>query len=149
MTANRTELMAGLALLLFSVFAWREAAGIRGAAAMFPRAITVILGFFSLLYLLRSIFNGRAGEPFFKNFVIFCAILVGSIIYIQSVVFVGYVTSTAIFVPLISWVIGFRRPVYIAIVTIIYVLSIYFIFEVIFKRPMPDDLSIQLIRSLF
>ncbi len=149
MTTNRTEVVAGLTLLAFSIFAWNQAAGIRGAAAMFPRFIIVVLGIFSLIYLARSIFNGRPNETVFKSVPIFVTILIASIVYVQAVVAVGFVTSTVIFVPLISWIIGFRRKMYMAVTTVIYVMSMYFVFEVVFKRPMPDDILIQLVGRLF
>lgn len=149
MTANRTEVIAGLFLIAFSIFAWNEASNIRGAAAMFPRAVIAVLGLFSMIYLLRSVFNGRATDPVFKRASIFFVVLIASAIYMQLLVMIGYVTSTILFVPLISWIIGFRRPLYIGIVTVIYVASTYVLFELVFRRPMPDELAIQLIGRLF
>ena len=114
MNANRTEVTAGLPLCGFCLFAWSEAAQLRSAAGMFPRGVIALMGFFSVVYLLRSIFNGSATDALFPHARMFAVVLVGSVIYTLLVVTVGYVTSTVIFVPLISWMIGFRRPLYIA-----------------------------------
>ncbi len=149
MNANRTEVAAGLALCGFCLFAWQQAAQLRSAAGMFPKAVIVLMGFFSVIYLLRSIFNGSATDALFQQARMFAVVLIGSVIYTLLVVTVGYVTSTVIFVPLISWMIGFRRPLYIAVTTVVYVATAYLLFEVVFERPMPDDRTIMMIRSLF
>ena len=149
MSANPAEVIAGLLLVGFSLFAWSEAAQIRGAAAMFPSGVIAMLGFFSVIYLLRSIFNGRATEPMFPRAGLFAIVLIGSLIYTQLVVTVGYVTSTLLFIPLTAWIIGFHRPIYIAIVTVVYVTTTDLLFEVAFNRPMPDDYFLLMIRSLF
>ncbi len=149
MTTNRTEAIAGLVLLAFTAFAWNAATGIRGAAAMFPRAIIVVIGVFSLIYLVRSLVKGRKSEPIFKRWHIFAVVLVGSVIYVQMVVAVGYVTSSLLFIPIMSWIIGFRRPIYIAVATTTYVASVHLLFDVVFNRPMPDDFTIELLRGFF
>ncbi len=148
MTFRSAEVMAGLVLVAFSVFAWREAVAIRGAAAFFPMAIIAALGFFSLVYLVRSVLAGRQTETVFERWRIFVAALVISLIYINAVVHVGYITSTVFFIPVLAWVIGFRRPAYIALTTLIYLVCVYFMFEVVFRRPLPSEMLLEFIRSI-
>ncbi len=148
MSANPAEVVAGMVLVGFSLFAWNEAAAISGAAAMFPTGVIAVLLFFSVVYLLRAIFRGRATEPMFPHVGLFAVVLVGSLAYTQLVVTIGYVTSTVLFIPLISWLIGFRRPVYIAVVTVVYVATADLLFEVAFNRPMPEDPFLLMLRSL-
>ncbi len=148
MTFRSAEVMAGLMLVAFSVFAWREAASIRGDAAFFPSAIIVALGFFSLVYLVRSVAAGRRTEAVFERWWIFVAALAISLIYANAVAYVGYVTSTVVFIPVMAWVIGFRRPAYIAVTTLVYLLCVYFMFEVVFRRPLPSEMLLELLRSV-
>lgn len=148
MTLRNAEVMAGLVLVAFSVFAWREAASIRGDAALFPSAIIAVLGFFSLAYLVRSVLAGREVETVFERWWIFVAALAISLIYVNAVVYIGYVTSTVFFIPVLAWVIGFHRPVYIIVTTVVYLLCVYFMFEVVFRRPLPSEMLLEFLRSI-
>jgi putative tricarboxylic transport membrane protein len=140
--------MAGLVLVAFAAFAWNEAGRIRGAAAFFPSIVIGALGVFSLIYLVRSVLAGRPGEAMFERWWIFAAALVISLVYVNLVVRIGYVTSTAVFIPVLAWVIGFRRPVYIAVTTVVYLASVYLLFEIVFRRPLPTELLLEYLRSL-
>jgi len=144
-----TETFAALILLGFSVFAWSEASEIGGGAGIFPRLIIYVLTFFSLVYLVRSVLVARPGKQIIERGGIFVIMLLTSIIYINGVTYVGYVTSSLIFIPLVTWVIGFRRPLYILLVTLIYILSVYVLFEVIFDRPLPSELLLEQLRGLW
>jgi len=146
---KHTETVAALILVGFSVFAWSEASEITGGAGIFPRLIIYVLTFFSLVYLVRSIVVARPTARVVENVGIFAILLIASVIYINGVTYLGYVTSSLIFIPLVTWVIGFRRPLYILLVTLIYILSVYVLFEVIFDRPLPSELLLEQLRGLW
>lgn len=144
---KNVETIAALILVSFAVFTWIQASAISGGAGIFPRLIVYVLAFFSLVYLVRSIAVARAGTQVFEDIGIFLILLVASVIYINCVTYVGYVTSSLIFIPLMAWMIGFRRPLYILAVTLIYMASVYLLFEVVFGRPLPSELLLETLRE--
>lgn len=146
---KHTETVAALILVGFSVFAWSEVSEITGGAGIFPRLIIYVLTFFSLVYLVRSIMVARPTRQVVENLGIFAILLVASIVYINGVTYLGYVTSSLIFIPLATWAIGFRRPLYILVVTLVYIVSVYVLFEVIFGRPLPSELLLEQLRRLW
>lgn len=148
MTFRSAEVMAGLVLVAFSVFAWREASMIRGAASFFPSLVIGALGIFSLIYLTRSVLAGRPEEPVFVRGWVFVAALAISLVYVNAVAHIGYVTSTVVFIPVLAWVIGFRRPVYLAVTTVGYIICVYVMFELVFRRPLPSELLLEFLRGL-
>lgn len=148
MLTRNAEVIAGLVLVAFSVFAWREASGIRPAAAMFPSLIIMALGFFSVVYLVRSVLAGGATPPVFARGWVFVVVMALTLLYVNAVVRIGYVTSTLVFIPLLAWVIGFRRPVYIAVTTLVYLACVYVLFELLFGRPLPSEALLEFLRRL-
>lgn len=148
MTLRSAEVMAGLVLLAFTVFAWREASAIRGPAAFFPSVIIGALGALSLIYLTRSVLAGRSGEAMFERGFVFVAVLGLSLVYVYAVAHVGYVSSTLVFIPALAWVIGFRRPTYLAVTTVVYIASVYVTFEIVFQRPLPSEMLLEFVRGL-
>lgn len=145
---KHTETIAAAFLLAFSIFAWVQAAAISGGAGTFPKLIVYVLTFFSAVYLVRSLMVARPAIRVIEHGGIFAVLLVTTLIYINGVTYAGYVTSSIVFIPLSAWLVGFRRPIYIAIVTVVYIVSVYVLFEVVFGRPLPSELLLEYLRRL-
>ena len=148
MITRNAEAVAGVALVAFAAFAWYQSYSIRGAAAFFPSLVIVALGFFSLVYLGRSLAAPRILAPVFQRSWVFVTVFVLSVIYAYAVVSVGYLTSTIVYIPLIAYLTGFRRPVYLAVATLTYMVCVYVLFEIVFRRPLPSEMLLEYIRSL-
>ena len=138
MIARYSETITGLLLVALAAFAMFEASKMSGGARFFPMLVSGALGIFSLIYLVRSVLAARPSPPTIPNAGKFFIVLIGSIIYINAIVAVGYITSTVVFIPLIAWLIGFRRPVFIIVTTLVYIVSVYVLFEVLFGRALPS-----------
>ena len=57
--------------------------------------------------------------------------------YALSTDFVGFYLSTAVSVPLVAWVFGFRHPLGLAVATVIVVGSIWLIFDFGMSQEFP------------
>lgn len=148
MITRNAEAIAGLVLVCFAIFAWYASYSIRGSAAFFPSIIIIALGLFSVIYLARSLLAPRRIPQVFERWWIFLIVLGLTIVYAMMVVKVGYITSTVVYIPLLAWIIGFRRPVYIAVTTLTYMVCVYVLFEIVFRRPLPSELFLEFVRGL-
>ncbi|HEY3591552.1 MAG TPA: tripartite tricarboxylate transporter TctB family protein [Buttiauxella sp.] len=62
------------------------------------------------------------------------------IIYAVALCYAGFIASSLILIPTIMWVMGERRPLFLAVTTALIVLCIYFSFEVVFNSPLPESI---------
>ncbi len=145
MTARYTEAMAGVVLVAFSAFALAQTLGISGGAQIFPLIAVATLGIASVIYLARSLLAPKETEPLVTRPGIFAIVLGLTLVYMNLSVAIGYITATIVYIPTVAWLIGFRRPVYLAVATAIYLVVVYVLFEVLFGRALPPELLFELI----
>jgi membrane-associated HD superfamily phosphohydrolase len=62
------------------------------------------------------------------------------VIYAVALCYAGFIASSLILIPAIMWVMGERRPLFIAVTTALIVLCIYVSFEVVFNSPLPESI---------
>ena len=118
-------------------------------AAMFPRLILGLAVFLSVCWLISTILPRRrpAGgprdeatpHPFMENPGNLATFLMVIAAYIALIDVIGYFTSTIVFIPAAAFALGFRRVTYTAITVLLFVGFVYFIFVVLFNRPLPIE----------
>ncbi|TNV16477.1 tripartite tricarboxylate transporter TctB family protein [Buttiauxella sp. B2] len=62
------------------------------------------------------------------------------VIYAVALCYAGFIASSLILIPTIMWVMGERRPLFLAVTTALIVLCIYVSFEVVFNSPLPASI---------
>lgn len=62
------------------------------------------------------------------------------VLYAILLCYAGFIASSLILIPIIMWVMGERRPLFIAVTTVLIVLCIYVSFEVVFNSPLPESI---------
>lgn len=62
------------------------------------------------------------------------------VIYAIALCYAGFIASSLILIPAIMWVMGERRPLFIAATTALIVLCIYVSFEIVFNSPLPESI---------
>jgi hypothetical protein len=138
---NRDVIGAGV-LVLFSIAAWRQAAALPSQAGMFPRLIIALLLGFSLIYLLRSLWQARSvaqDTPFFSNLPRFSLALMLTVIYVLIFPRIGFFTTTFIFIPVFAFTIGARRMKSAFLASAVFTLGAWFIFVVLLDRRLPPE----------
>lgn len=138
---NRDVIGAGV-LVLFSAAAWRQAAALPSQAGMFPRLIIALLLGFSLIYLLRSLWQARSAvqdAPFFSNLARFSLALILTVVYVVTFPRIGFFTATFIFIPVFSFAIGARRIKSAILASAIFTLGAWVIFVVLLDRRLPRE----------
>lgn len=109
-------------------------------AALLPAAMLIALMALSAFLLVNDQRKAAAGEPAEpmtkspKRVALAFALVV---LYALMVDFIGFYPSTAISVPLVAWVFGFRNPVGLAAATGIVLAAVYLIFTLAMSQEFP------------
>ena len=137
-TAERVfliALMAGSAALFYDAWSYPP------ASRAFPAALLVILFGFSALALLRSL--RRPGDTaklaFFDHAPRFALALALLVAYTAVLEIVGYYTTSVAMIVLLPVLLGYREWRVIVPTAAIYVVFVWFIFNVIFQREMARE----------
>lgn len=115
-------------------------AGLPPLSALLPAAMLISLMVLAVIMLLadqRRVSAGEPAEPVTKapKRVFGAFILV--ILYALSVDFIGFYISTAVAVPLVAYVFGYRNPLGLAAATLIVLAAIYLIFSFAMSQEFP------------
>lgn len=134
--------VAGLAILAGSALGLIYTANLYEEAAQFPRVVFGIIALCALLLLGRTFLakhRKTSSNPFFIHLPRLLLITGLMLVYIILINRVGYYTVTLVFIPLTSWLLGFRRKLYIALTTLVYLLCVYVVFNYLFSMPFPPE----------
>jgi putative tricarboxylic transport membrane protein len=116
------------------------------ASGIFPQMVTVLGIFLTAVLVIKS--SMKAGtiperDPFFihiPKFAISCSMMLA---YLFSINFVGYFTSTAMFIPALAYMLSYKNTKASLYLSVGFVAAIYVIFVVIFKTTLPPELILQ------
>ena len=136
------------AVVIFAVSAafFFIAGNYSGGAEIFPRGVAAIMMICSVILFVRGLRSSAEGERMSRDAVLrVTAVIVLTGIYIVAVQFVGFITSSLIFVPLTSYFLGVRNYVLIGVTTIVFVGLVSFLFLKVFQVPLPPELISTLI----
>ena len=139
---------AALIIFLFGTAVFFVAGDFPPAAALFPRAVAVIMIIAAVVIGIRaSVARAKPTEAEFdREAVIRIGVVIGlTILYVVGVRWLGYVTASVLFIPVTAWFLGIRRPVLIAATTAIFVGVIAYLFREVFSIPLPREALLALL----
>lgn len=138
-----SELIGGLAFLVLGLGAVYLSRDFAADAAAFPAVIGVLMALLSCAMIVRtlaaSVTYTQAPAPLVKHWPRFVASIAITLAYIVILPTVGFFSSSALFVPVLSVVLGFRRPAYLAITTVLFIALLYALFTLLLRRPLPPE----------
>lgn len=135
--------VAGLVIFVFSAGALAWTFTFPDSAIGHTRMVTGSMALLSLILFFRSFSEAerdKAFEPFMRNPARFAIGLGMTVAYVLACEYIGYYTASAVFIPAAAWVLGLRRPYMVSITTVVYCVMIYFVFEILFERPLPMEI---------
>ncbi len=141
MSDKYKQLIAVVFIYAIALFFLVGSFSMKQDAGLFPRLIAITLMIINTLYAI-NILRGKA--PIKKKIDEIVPkkmkyILVISLVYIILLKYLGYVITTAIFLPTSMYLLGVKRPRTLLVVTVLTVLIIYISFGVMLKVPMPKS----------
>lgn len=112
-----------------------------GATGGYPLALGMILSACGILIAIRAIvFMPNQERKLFENPKNFLIVLIGAIAYIGLITLLGFYTASALLMTILPWTLGFRRPFYSLIMTVIFVFLVWLIFYQGFEKTLPDEI---------
>lgn len=136
----RPETLTALGLIVISATLLIPAFGMRAMSALLPVAMLVGLIVLSVVLLIsdqRSASAGEAAEPMMQAPGRVGGAFLLIVAYALATDFLGFYVSTAVSVPLVAWVFGYRNPLGLAVATFIVVGSIWLIFGLGMSQEFP------------
>lgn len=133
--------VAAVVIFTLALGAYLVAGTYTGGAEIFPRGIAMIMMICSAILFARGVFRPTSGEPMTgPEMVRVGVVIVGTLVYIVAVDFLGFVTASFAYVPLTAYYLGIRNHVLVWASTLIFVTVVAFLFRTIFHVPLPREL---------
>lgn len=147
MRYRNVELLVGAAFLLICALAWLSARSLPADARMFPALLLALLALSSVVMMIRAVTGAServqgdeikdwtftAHLPrFLGGFAIF-------IVYLVVIPYLGFFTTSAVFVVAMSVFTGYRNWPVVLLGTIGFCIFVYLVFVLLFERPLPKE----------
>lgn len=137
---GRQDILLGLIFAALGSFAAVQAAAYSGASGVYPMALGVVMAAMGAAVAFKGLLRG-AGErrPLTAHAgrVLLTAGLAAG--YIALVPRLGFFTASALVVLALPLALGFRRPLYLLLVTAIFLAIVWGVFTVALEKPLPDE----------
>ncbi len=115
-----------------------------GAGGMFPRVVAGIMVAASLGLLAKAFFRPSAIAPMNREEILrVTASVVLTLLYIAAVAPLGFIVASLIFIPATAYTLGLKRHIMIWVTTVVFVASVYLLFQAIFGTPLPRGLLLD------
>lgn len=151
MSFKTTEIIVSLILLLSSIIAWVSIQDIPVDAQMFPNFILAGIMICSVLMIIRSLtgVSERALEnaedwKFTDNAKRMVGAALIFIVYLLVIEHLGYFTSSALLIMTLARFAGFKNWLALVSSAVGFCLFVYLVFVLIFDRPLPPELLIEM-----
>ena len=146
MATKWRDALTGLVVLGLSVGIYFLAGTYDERAALFPRLVTVVMMIAAAALFVRGVLRPATAEPVDIGVMVRTISVIGlTILYVVGVARLGYITASALFIPVVAFILGLRRPLPLLLTTIGFLVVVSWFFIVVFKVPLPRDLIVQLI----
>lgn len=133
--------IAAVVIFTLSLGTYLVAGSYTGGAEIFPRGISMIMMICSAALFVRGVFRPTTGDPMTgPELVRVGGVIVGTVIYIVAVDYLGFITASFAYVPLTAYFLGIRDHVLVWASTLIFVTVVAFLFRTIFHVPLPREM---------
>ena len=133
--------IAAIVIFAFSLTAFIMARDYGGGAELFPRGISAIMMVCSVLLFVRGIVRPTDGERMNGGELFRVGtVIVGTLLYMIGVDYLGFVTASFIYVPATAYFLGIRNHLLVWLSTLIFVSLVAFLFRSVFLVPLPREL---------
>jgi len=143
------ELICALLVSGLCIAGFVEATKYMGPSGYLPKAVMLLALFLSLIWALQSVLwlrksesESTADSASLSRIAVFTG---ASLAYVVTIPFIGYFTTTLVFIPAVSSALGYRKLRILLGAPLIFVLALYILFSLILQVQLPDEPLLQLI----
>lgn len=143
--ASRRDPVSAVVVFVFAAAVFHMAGGYAAEAAMFPRAVAVIMMLSAAGLFVKGLYAPTSSvpiEPDERRRLIVAVLL--TVAYVIAIVPLGFITASLILLPAMTVASGMRNYAVIGLTAIIFVPGVYFLFERLFHAPLPPELIMRL-----
>ena len=143
MNKAKIELLSSIVVTIFSVFGLIEAWGYSATSGFLPRIVLFIMLALSLIWVaqsLKSILQFKSQEKTADfEWGKFFLIISSSTLFVLGISYLGVITSSVIFTPLLALGLGYRNVKNVTIAALVFCTLIYVVFRVVLRIPLPPE----------
>lgn len=140
------DVISAVVVFLFSGAAFYLAGDYGAKAGMFPKLVAGIMMGASALLFLRGLFvrlPGTTVDPVtLRRMGVAIAL---TLLYVVAIVPLGYITSSIVFLMATTYALGMKRYGLTAVVTVLFVFALQYVFKSVFHAPLPGELVLRLL----
>ena len=137
------ETIAGILVIIACSYLLGMVSDMPRASALLPAIVLwigILLSAVMIVSEIKKTLSGREKKPFFVDVSRFAIAAFFSCIYVPAVHFVGFYTSTLVFIPLVGWIFGYRNKKVTCLVTLTFMAGLYLIFSFVMGKDLPAEL---------
>lgn len=143
------ELVVALVVAALCIAGFFEAANYRGASAYLPNAVLALALLLSLIWALQSVIALRKGDwdtdaPGVESWPKLLSFFAVVFVYVIIIPLLGFFTTTLVFIPLVTVMLGYRKKSVLVGAPIVFVAALYVLFGLVLRVQLPDELLLQL-----
>lgn len=137
--------VGAVVIFIVAALGWWWSGGFPVEAQMFPRAILGLMGLLAVIMFAKTFAGATTADdqPFIGNARNLAITIACFVVYILLVSTIGFFTSSAIMLPALALLLGFRNPIVIVASTAGFIAIVYLVFVEIFSRPLPVEFFAQ------
>lgn len=137
---RRQDIVLGAVFAAMGLFAAVKAAAYSGATGAYPMALSLVLVAFGLLVAVKAALRGRSvPRPLTENTGRALLTVGLSVGYLALVPLLGFYTASALVVLAIPLSLGFRQPLFLVVVTAVFVAIVWAVFSLVLEKPLPAE----------
>ncbi len=141
---NRISALLGFILSGSMIFGTRKFPARAVSATRYVIFLAVSLALLSLILLLTSVVKSSRGKnnrvKWIQNPVYFFETVIGIVIYFVLLHYLGFLIPSFLFLVVMGWLLGYRKPVKLILVSIALLASIYLVFVRFLSVPVPTGI---------
>ena len=140
MTEQRQDILLGAAFAVLGAAAAFKAAAYPGASGGYPMALGLILAGLGAIVSLKALKEHYLNERHLtENTPRMVLTLVCAAVYLALVPALGFYTASTLVVVALPIVLGFRQPIYLGAVTIVFIAIVWSVFSLLLEKPLPAE----------
>lgn len=143
MKAVHNDVVLGLSVAVLAALGSYKATSFSSGAEIFPLIVLVPMVIVGLVIAIRGqikLVKSGDNPVFYAHFGRFISVVLLIVLALVGLNYLGFLTTSAIVIPCISFLLGYRKPLPVAIVTVSFIAVVYIVFIKLLARPLPSEI---------
>ena len=143
MRSLHNDVVLGTSVAILAALGCWTATGLGPDARVFPMLVLVPAVPIGILIAVRGqlrLLRGGDNPRFFTSPGRFLLVVGAMVLALLGVQHLGFLTTSALLIPLLSALLGYRRPVPVILTTALFIAMVHIVFVQVLSRPLPAEI---------